>query len=179
MSNVRIAVAARRAVINFLSDPTVGFNPTLLDICTDSEIPNRAFTIDFVDPNSKNFFQGFYAAKDLIATSNVSFPAITLYTIKTANTNNEKFHLFSGSVMLGLDTYVSFPQSKALPDSDDLCDCVEDTYYNLFHGLANQAFWTNGVTYNGDLYVTRGPVLMGGPNWIQLMQARLTVDIDN
>lgn len=176
-SNVQISKMARTAVSTFLSDPDVGFNPTLAAVWSDYGISGSPFTINFAS-NSPNFFQGFYAAKDLIASSNVTFPAISLYTVKTANTNNEKFHLFSGSIMIGIDTYVSFPQSRALTNSDDLTDAVEATYYNVFHTLDNQSLWGN-VTYNGDLYVTRGPVLMGGPNWIQLMQARLTVDIDN
>jgi hypothetical protein len=175
MPNVQISKHVRTAVYNFLSDPGFGFNPTLASICSDYSIAS-AFTINFAS-NSPNFFQGFYSAKDLIGTSVISFPIMTLYTQKSANQNNEKFHVFSGSVLIGIDTYISFPQSRALTNSDDLSDAVEATFYNVFNQTANQATW-GSVTYNADLYITRGPMSQAGTNWVQYMQAKLTVDVD-
>src|ERR1041385_5520082 len=100
---VKVSNQARTVVTTLLKDDALGFNATLNTICGDYGI--RPFTIDFV-PKSKNFFTGYFAAKDLVTTSNIAFPLMCLYTIKSANTNDEKFHVFSGSVMIGLDTYI-------------------------------------------------------------------------
>jgi hypothetical protein len=174
MSFVQVSNQARTVVTNFLSDNTLGFNATLATICGSYGI--TPFTINFA-PKSKNFFTGYYAPKDLVTTSNISFPLMCLYTIKSANNNQEKFHVFSGSVMIGLDTYIGFPSSAAPSDPETLVDAVEDTLYNLFNSPATQHLWTP-VSYNGDVQVNRGVLTKQGPNWLQLVRSMMTFDIN-
>lgn len=170
-----VSKQVRDVVTTLMADETVGFNPTLMAICDDYEI--SPFSIDFSD-NSKNFFAAYYNAKDLSETSSFRFPIVCLYTIKSQNTNENKFVTFSGSVMIGIDTYLSFGKSSALADTESLADAVEATYYKLFNSESNQSFYqTGGVIYNGDLLIQRGPVAKGGSNWLQLMQSRLTFDL--
>lgn len=168
-----ISKHARQTLVTLLADENVGFNPTLAIICQTYGIP--AFTLDFTAKG--NFFQGYYSAKDLVETTPLKKgPIVCMYTMKSQNMNDQKFVTFSGSIMFGIDTYVTFPQSSALQNTEDLVDAVEATYYSVFNSAANYSFYGD-VQYNGDLLVTRGPLAKGLPNWVQLVQSRLTVDL--
>jgi hypothetical protein len=164
----------RDTIVTLLADETVGFNATLATIAQSYNV--KPFSLDFTG-NSRNFFQGYYTAKDLVESTNLKKgPFACLYTIKSQNTNDQKFVTFSGSVLVGIDTYITFPQSAALSNTDDLTDAVEATYYTMFNSAANYSFYGD-VQYNGDLLATRGPVAMGLPNWVQLMQCRVSFDL--
>ena len=156
-----------------MADETVGFNPTLQAITTGIQLPT--FTLDF-SATSKNVLQGWYAAKDLIATTTTKFPLMCVYTIKSQNQNTAKFATFSGSVMFGLDTYLSFPPSQARNNTDDLVDAVEGTLYTVFNSPSNYGYYGD-VQYNGDLTIQRGPIAKGAQNWLQLISSRLTFDL--
>jgi hypothetical protein len=163
----------RDTVTALLSSETVGFNPTLAALCTQFQVPT--FSIDFI-AKTKNFIQGWFAAKDVIATSTLKLPLMCFYGIKSQNQNTQKFTTFSGSVMMGLDTYISFPSSQAPNTADNIVDAVEGTLYTVFDSPANYSYYGD-VQFNGDLLVKRGPISMGGSNWIQPVFAGLTFDL--
>lgn len=170
-----ISNLARNNVLGFLNNL---FNSTLADNCaTFSAVP---FTLDF-STNSRNFFQGYYSSKDLVGTSIVKFPIMTLYTHGSANQNITKFNVFSGLVQIGIDTYLSFPQSAALSNTESLGDAVESTMYTMFNAPDNQPLWATpyySLTYMFDASVRRGAVSMGAQNWIQLIQTQFSIKVD-
>ena len=156
---------------NILADPSSGFNAVMGSLCDTYNI--EPFTIDF-GPASRNFFQGWYGPTVLDETSNVKYPVMCLYTVKSQNTNQEKFRLFSGSVMMGLDVYLTFRKSSAPQDTETLGDAVESTMYTVFDG--DTAY--GDVLYNGDLLIQKGPLQLGASNWIQLVSSKLTFDLN-
>ena len=170
---VNVGKTVRDVVKTMLADGTVGFNATLASVCTSYGI--APFTIDFTG-NKNNFLQGYYGAKDLAETTNVKFPVICLYTTRSQNTNENKFAIFSGSVEIGIDTYLSHGKSAAVADTEALADAVESTYYTLFNSSTNYHFYGQ-AGYNGDLYVQRSPVSKGAANWIQTLNSRLTFEL--
>jgi hypothetical protein len=170
---VSVSKSVRDVVTALMSDSVIGFNATLSTIAAAYDI--KPFVIDF-GPHSSNYFQGYYGAKDILETSASNMPLICAYTFKSQNTNQQIYATFSGTVGIGIDTYVSFPRSSAMLDTETLGDTVEDTYYNLFNSTATQKYWTS-IGYNGDLVITRGAVAMGADNWYQLIKSQLTFDI--
>lgn len=171
MSNVNIHQKVRSTVAAMLAS---NFNATLTSISNAYHVPG--FTIDFAD-KSKNFFNGNYAATDLISTSSVKFPVVCLYTIKSQNTNSEMFRVWSGTSLIGIDVYLSWNKSAALSDTETLGDAVSDCLVNVFNSEANQSQYTS-VIYNGDIQFNKGTVTQAANNWLQLLQCRLSFDFN-
>lgn len=164
---VRDAVRARLAA---------AYEDTLGLVCLDYGI-NRPQAIDFEDPKSRNFFQG-YLHPDAIENSTVkSYPMAILYAVNSVNENLEKFREFSGRVALNLDIYLSWPSVRAIHDFETLGDAVEATLYRIF----NDPEWADAYTdfvYNGDINVVRRPLEQAGEHWRQGISARLVCQVD-
>jgi len=173
---VSVTKTVRDSITSLVADPSVGFNPTLVKVCNDYNV--QPFLIDFSN-NSRNFFAGYYGAKAIMETTNTKFPLICLYTIKSTNTNQQKFQVFSGTILLGIDVYLSYGKSSAFGNTDLLADAVEDTIYNVFNSEANYGFYSaasGDLEYNGDISVTRSSLTKDAYNWLQALQVRFTVD---
>jgi hypothetical protein len=169
---ISITKHIRTAITTLLSDSNSGFNPTLQTVCEEYGI--SPFAIDF-GVRSKNFYQGWYGYDELVQTSNFKLPVMCLYSVKTQNQNLEKFRVFSGASMIGIDLYLSWNKSSAVLDTETLGDAVTDTLYNMFNREDNFSFFGD-VIYNGDLSINKGPLALSGDNWLQLSQSRLSVD---
>jgi hypothetical protein len=167
---VSITKHIRTTVTTLMSDSTSGFNANFETVCEAYNI--NPFFIDF-GAKSKNFYQSYIGYNELIQTSNFKFPVMCLYTTKTQNQNTEFSRLFSGTSGLGIDVYLSWPKSSAVLDTETLGDAVSDAMYNMFN---HQTASYGDILPNGDLTIQRGPLVLGGDNWLQLLQCRLSVD---
>ncbi len=171
---ISVSKHIRDVVVNIMSDQSTGFNATLTAVSDQYQI--EPFLIDF-SSISKNFYQGWYSSKTLDITTAYKCPLMLLYTIKSQNQNLEKFRVFSGAALMGLDIYLSFKKSAAIPDTETLGDAVEATLYNLFNQESTAALYGD-VIFNGDISIQKGPLALADTNWLQLIQSRLSFDFN-
>lgn len=180
MPTPRISRAARIAIVSRLSNVTTGFTPNLVSRLADAGItPPIGWKLPIsYDAGSFNFFQGDLSAQDLDNTSTITYPAQTLFSTGAVNNNREKFHMFAGTCVFGLNTMCSWKSGKALPDFETVMDCVEEALFITFNSQNNQAWATDDqLSYNGDLSLQRTKLSKGAENFYQAMIGRLTIDV--
>jgi hypothetical protein len=174
----QISKRVRDAVLAKLAHVTVGFNANLAAaVATASYGTEQPFTIDWSAGTSKNLFIGPLAPSQIDDTTPSAYPLVSLYTVRSGQTGAQKFNLFSGEVVMGLDFHLSWIDSKARPIFDDRADLVEDAVVKTF----NDASFVppSAVSYNGDVTLDRGPVSEGdGENWRQTLSFRLTFTVN-
>lgn len=157
-----------------LADPATGFNANLESVASDYGI--APFVIDWSD-KSKQFFQGFLAPDDLDETTASKYPMVMLFAINSANQNFQKFALFSGVVVIGLDFHLSWRATNA-KNFEDLSDAVEDAAYATLNGTDFQAWGAPTVAFNGEVQMQKRPLEMAGEHWRQTISFRLTFQVD-
>jgi hypothetical protein len=194
----KVSRFARSAVKARLANTVSGFNPRLTAALADAGLttlaPGFTLPLSFAD-DSKNFFQADLDETDFERSTAFTFPFLTLYTIKSTNTHEEKFRSFDGVVVLGMSIYVSWTSSGARRDMESVVDCFEEALYQTFDSMENNpeatgqviAEWANAysvaagsnfsLVYNGDLDVARGKIKSGGHNWVQPIYAQMTVEV--
>ncbi len=142
---------------------------------------DMAIEFTAADGASPNFAMANVAARDWIKTSGFKFPFMTLFSIRSVNTNLEKYHQFAGSVDVGINVFLSWKVGRVKLDFESLANCVEETAFTLFNQARN-AFpadqdWSDEVVYNGDLALTRSRVERGAEFWDQLMSFQAGFDV--
>lgn len=168
-----ISKQVRDVVLARLADSTQGFNVHLAAAAASYGI--SGFTIDWA-PGSKNFFVGQYSAEEILGSSAVRLPAMTLFTVSSVNRNRQKFQTFSGDVVLGLDFWLAWRGQNTV-NTESLADAVEEAMY----ACLNSGEWNavNGpVCWNGEIQLTRRPVNAGAQGWIQALTFRAPFELD-
>lgn len=177
----KISRGVRLAVVDRLSNVINGFTPNLLLAIADAGIAvpdGWTLPIDF-GVESLNFFQADIDPHDLDDTTPTTFPAMTVYSDRSANTNDEKFRLFAGPVTIHVRMFVSWTSSAALPDFETIGDCVEEAFYQTFNSSDPAVVaWacTDQFAYNGELAFARGKLSQDGESWFQDYGVSIAVD---
>jgi hypothetical protein len=110
-------------------------------------------------------------AVDLIEKSGmVKYPAIHLYCEKIANTLNEKFRRFSGTVQMAIEIRHSQDRLDGLQDR---VESYADAMTQVLH--ASRGDWGDGMFYGGAYEVSFGAVKQGGKKFLQT--AKITFEI--
>ena len=169
----QISKRVRDAVQWFLANPTTGFNQAIAATASDGSF--NAFQINF-GAKSKNFFLGQIDPLEIESTTPAQFPVMCLYVVGSANTNKQKFCLFSGEVTIGIDVMVSWKSSAGNIDFDTIPSAIEDAIYSVLN-TADFGSWNIPSSYNGIISIARGPIDKGAEHWIQTLSARLTVEV--
>jgi hypothetical protein len=100
----------------------------------------------------------------------VQYPLVNVYCEKIANTLEEKFRTFSGTVQMAIELRHSQDRLEGLQDAVELyADAVMRT---LNSGRGD---WGDGMFYGGAYEVSFGPVKKGGKNFLQV--AKVTFEI--
>jgi hypothetical protein len=169
-----ISRKVREAVLLRLSDPTSGFNANLAAVASTYGI--QPFSVDW-SATSKNFFRGFLDPNDVDESTPSRYPLVMMYAITSTNRNLQKFALFSGEVILGLDFHITWRAGNALRNFEDLGDAIEDAVYKTLNGTDFQA-WGAPLTYNGQISLAKRPLELAGEHWRQTLSFRLTLQVD-
>jgi len=168
--------AVRNAVRDQLKDVNNGFNKKLADIASTYDIADQVFTINFDNPG-ENFYYGQISEEVLDALEGPAYPLMTLFSIASGNQNFQKFTTFSGTVEIGIQVFVSWAEGRLIPNFENLGDAVIDVMYDLFNASALQS-WAVPVAYNGEISCAKGPLVLAGDNWRQLLIFRLVFQVD-
>lgn len=178
----QISRVARTAVVARLSDNATGFNPNLVTAMADADVEapiGWRLPIDFGE-GSQNFFQGDLNPEDIDSTTGSTYPALTLFSQKSANVNDEKFRLFAGPVLIKIRFFASWTSGSSLPDFETIGDCVEESFYETFNDNSPAIVqWSTGpnTLYNGEMSIDRSRLIKGGENWSQQFLVSLQMEV--
>jgi hypothetical protein len=156
-----IGNAITSKVIQRITGP-VGVNSGLAALVAGG---NMAAQLDMGQVRSQN------VAADVAERSGiVQYPLVNVYCEKIANTLEEKFRTFSGTVQMAIELRHSQDRLEGLQDAVELyADAVMRTLN------AGRGDWGDGMFYGGAYEVSFGPVKKGGKNFLQV--AKVTFEI--
>lgn len=181
MPNLQVSRACRNAVIDRISDANNGFTPRLIAALADAsqDIPLGWKLPVVFDNSARNYISGDVAPEDLDSTSNVTYPFVSLFSLRAVNENQQKFQAFSGPVYLGLNVFLSWGASRLLPDFESIADCVEEAVIATFNSAQTIAWTYNrgGLVYNGDISCDRSRLSKDAENWFQTLAFKLTLEV--
>lgn len=183
-----IAAQVLTDVVGRLADPGIGFNAQLAaTIAANTRYTaNAAFLFGYeliFPPNFVGFSPNVMLAPmpidDWVATSPTSKNALLMqiYVISAPNDMSTKGLLFDGTVNIGIDCHITWPNSKALYDFDAPISAVEDTVVNIFNSLSSIAYqvWSPGVIWNGRISIpARSAIRKAGGGWGQFTTMSLS-----
>ncbi len=184
-----ISKAALDAVFFRLTANNEGFNETYNALASSYGVPaNMSIVFSPTPPApSPNFSRGNVSPLDIVETSAVKFPYVTLFVDRIFNENTQKFHQFSGVVSVGLAVLLSWPEGRVLPDFESQAACVEETVVTIMNRARNahpgDQDWGDlegsgaDIVYNGELEGTRSRVERGNQFWSQLLLFRMTFEV--
>jgi hypothetical protein len=179
---VKITRVMRAGIRARLAHEETGFTPLFESQLDDMGITlptNFKLPINF-ENDSRNFFMADITPEDFERTTGFTYPMMTLFAISSANQNKTKFHAFSGEAAMGLNLYISWPQTRAIVDMEDVCDAAESALYETFNAGAlldwSQLHDTR-LVYNGEFSLARSKTVKGAESWRQDLYGRIVMDI--
>jgi len=162
----QISYIARAFVQERLLDAETGFNYWFPFVAPDYQ-DVAAFQL----VQGTNLFIGALTAPLIDQSGNATYPMCILSSAKGSNNNIVTPNEFAGPLITNVDWWIGFYDSAPPADTESLGDAIEDAMYETFNNAEYYGLETGtGLTYNGEMDFTRGPVQQGGPNWIQLIR---------
>jgi hypothetical protein len=105
-------------------------------------------------------------------STNVQYPAVSVYCDKIANQLKEKFRNFSGYAAMTVEVRVSQDQLDGIETQAQLyVDAVTQVLDQ------NRGDWSEGMFYAGGYEASFGPVKHGGRNFIQVGKVTFNVGV--
>lgn len=172
-----------------LSDDTSGLNATYNGIAASYGVP-ADLAIDWVGgvkKKSKNFVLANVNPDDWTGSGAFEYPLITLFTEGGVNQNDQKFHLYSGPVHVGMNVFLSWDEARLKLDRfEPTAWCMEDAITQVFNRARNafpvDQFWNatdNGdVAYNGNIMWQKSRVEQAAGFWRQALAFKFIFEIN-
>src|SRR5436309_1302861 len=117
----QISKLVRDTLKTQLSAGITGFNDRLQGIA--GEYGVEPWQVDWSD-ESTNFLFGRVSIQAVAQSSILTFPLVTIDTVRSANTNRVKFTTFAGPVAVVIDVHHSWPQESVLADFASYVDAT-------------------------------------------------------
>jgi uncharacterized alkaline shock family protein YloU len=107
-------------------------------------------------------------------STDVKYPAVSIYCEKIANQLKEKFRTFSGIAVMTIEVRVSQDRLDGLEDQTQ-------TYVDAVTQVLdqNRGDWGEGMYYAGGYEAVFAPVKHGGQNFIQVGKVTFEVGVSN
>lgn len=154
-----------QAVLGVLSNST-GINAGLATNWRSYGLPGSVPQIQWTGSQPLNFCIGQIDDETMDQSGIITYPFFCLYVLESQNTNDEKFHQFSGPIRCVFEATFSWVPMKGLLNFDAYGNCFEDVFLDVINRVQNQG-WGKPLVYNGQVHCRRGPVRFGGQNWRQ------------
>lgn len=174
---------AREAVVANLAHSSHGFN-IVYSSCLGDYAGAPAMSIDFVSPNSRNFFLGDVDTEAVEETGIFKYPLLTVYGAAGAGRNFTKFQRFSGLVKIGARFFLSseiYKASHLKHDYEVWPDAVENAFITSIN-KPDSSYWPSfsqySVVYNGDISWDRKFPMEAGTGWLQILGFQLTFEVE-
>ena len=120
-------------------------------------------TLDFTAA-SQNFYFDQIDSEMLEQSGTIRYPFACLYILESAQTNEQKFTQFSGSVRCILEVNLSWTPVRGTQNREIYSNCIEDVVVDVINRLSNQN-WGKPLVYNGQIQCKRGPTVFGAQNY--------------
>lgn len=182
VSQVTIAAIQER-----LADDTYGLNATYNGIASFYGVP-ADLAIDWTGSDnstgkSRNFALANVSADQWQETGAFDFPLVTLFTDGAENQNQQKFHLFSGPVEVGMNVFLSWKQARLkLAVFEPMAWCIEDAVTQVFNRARNSfpgdQDWGVQVVYNGNISWKKSRIEIANEFWGQLIAYKFLFEVN-
>ena len=174
----QISRAVRLAVKTQLQGTTInnnGINDRLVALATAYGI--TAYAIDW-STTSQNFIFGQIDPVQFEESSPFTYPLLTIDCLRSQNTNRIKLGLghFSGMVTASIDVHHSWYDNAVLADFSSDVDATEDAVISCLNDPTYQT-WPGNMLWTGNVALARGPIRMGGYNWLQSIRFTCTFEL--
>lgn len=167
-----------------LADETYGLNATYNGLAPGYGISaDLNIVFDPTDKKSMNFAIANVTDTDWIGSGAFKYPLVNVYTERAVNENLQKFHQFSGSVVAGVNVWMSWREDRLKIDKfEPTTWCMEEAIITVFNRARN-AFtidqdWGDFVVYNGNIDMVKSRVERGGQFWKQLLKFTLAFEVN-
>jgi hypothetical protein len=161
-----IAKLVRDSLMTHLSAAGTGLNDRVAALA--AAYAQNAYAIDW-SSTSTNFLFGRVSPTAIEQSSVLTFPLLTIDTVRSQDMRRIKFSTFSGPVMATIDVHHSWPDESVIADFASLVDMTEDAIIDCLNDQNSQA-WPGGVLWNGRVTSQRSPIITGSLGWIQSVQ---------
>lgn len=162
----QISKFVRDALKAQLSAGGTGFNDRLQALAGAYEI--EPWTVDWT-ADSTNFLFGLISPEKIEGSGVLTYPLVTIDTVRSQNTNRVKFATFAGPVTAVIDVHHSWSEESALQDFASFVDATEDAMVAALNDQDAQT-WPGNLLWNGQVAAQRGQIVMGGMNWLQSLR---------
>ena len=159
----QISKYVRDALKAQLSLGTTGFNDRLAAIAQTYGIDPWA--VDW-SADSTNFLFGRINPAQIEASSVLTYPLVTIDTVRSQNTNRVKFATFAGPIVVVIDVHHSWADESVIADFASFLDATEDAMIASLNDQDAQS-WPGNLLWNGQVATQRGPIVMAGLGWLQ------------
>jgi hypothetical protein len=147
---------SRKAVIERMKNPDMGFNARLAEICADYSLP--PFTINFED-DSPTFFEALLTAEQLSQITTVKYPCLVVYSGSLQDEQRVKPSIMAGGSGVFIDAYLEITSYRRLTDLEELSDAVEGAIWHAMNDGNYQA-WDDQLGWSGLILCDRSPFLI-------------------
>ncbi len=107
-------------------------------------------------------------------STDVQYPAVSVYCEKIANTLKEKFRNFSGQAAMAIEVRVSQDRLEGIEGQLQMyLDAVTQVLDQ------NRGDWGEGMYYSGGYEAVLGPVKRGGQNFIEVGKVTFEVGVSD
>lgn len=162
----QISKYTRDAVKAQLAAETTGLNDRLAALWPTYGIAREdLWKVDW-SAESTNFLFGRLNPAAIEQSSVLTYPLVTIDTVRSQHTNRVKFATFSGGVQAVIDVHHSWSQASVLADFASFVDATEDAVISALNDQ-NAQYWPGNLGWNGQVACQRGQLVMAGENWLQ------------
>ena len=181
MAVINPSQSAVDALVDRLSSSVDGLNVTYNSNAPAYGIP-ATLDINFTELKSPNFIYGDVSLGDWEQTSARKYPLVAVYSSRVLNSNIEKFHTFSGPVVVGLTVYLTWKGGNVQRDFDFYAQAMEGAVLTIVNRsrseFSDDQDWGAEVTYNGDVELTKSSIVRGSHGWVQELRFLFTFQVD-
>lgn len=175
---------ARTAIVNALSHSTLGWNSTYPAIAATYSSPVASFTLDFTSASGNVFYGQLAGFEDLDLTQLDQYQCCAIYTTQALNQKLEMPRSFSGSVIAGVDWYLSYRDKRGTAsgietnDTESVCDAIDEAMGEIFLArLGNTIALPSGVRYSKSLASERSPVVLLDDGFSMIVRYELPFEV--
>ena len=159
------------AVHNRLAHATDGWNP-LLDAISSSYGVTVKHSIDFDGSGAGNYFRARLSAEGIDGASRRNYPTMTLFLESMEATDGQKRTTFYGSMVIGIDIFLSDDGSEPPDQFEFLKAAIMDSLSSLFGDIVDRSWFTD-FNSNNDYAITTEALRFGAERWVEVVHFRM------
>ena len=171
-----MAQITQRVMTALYSALSAGFNNAVNNTAGGYGLIADKYQVDWSD-SSQSVYRAAADPADLDRTTASRYPLVCIYGLSSSNQNFTKFSRFSGFVTIAMDIHLSWTNAGALTDFESAGNLIEDVVIDLINSTDWQSYSVK-IAWNGNISLTRTPLIRGAQGWLQSMKFQMTFQVD-